>query len=271
MLDKPNHPTREQAGTIKFVDIEKNRAHDDTNISKSREKASKKRRRSSSVSSSSSSNERSSRHSSKNKEKRLKIKAKSSKKSKKSKQSSREKTSKGDARASSSRSDDATVSSTTCDAKGLNVIDILKLLVQVRGKAGPIGETVPIILNKVEIFIAKGVVDVGCFNSDDAILLNLVRSQLLQSSEKSTINVVEKMIIQETINQLDQLSKLIQSFLSTSQPLFDIPHLDKVTSRMSMAQSLAHIREVLREFNRPCAEDDVVKIFLDVVKVRGSL
>lgn len=169
---------------------------------------------------------------------------------------------------------DTLVSSTSdrsSGVRGLIVMEILKLLVQVRGKAGVVGETLPLVLNRVERSIARGARDIACFSSDDLVLFMLIRNKLVENIILPSVSFVEKVIVEEAINQMDELTNMIKSFLSSSESMFNLTILAQKTDRMPIKESMAYIKEMLIEFNRPHTENDILPIFVDLVKFRGGL
>ena len=156
-------------------------------------------------------------------------------------------------------------------SSNLDCIEILKLLVQVRGKTGVLADALPLILSRLESAKSRGVKELVALNDDDVMLLKLVKGRLVKASNEGAISYVEKVILLESVNQLDDLLTLIQSFRGNNSSVFNTKVLANITANYSMTQCMTYIKDILKEFNRPCTEDDILPVFVDLVKLRGAL
>lgn len=163
----------------------------------------------------------------------------------------------------------SSTSDTSTDSSGAEAMEIMKLLVQVRAKAGVVGETLPLLASRVRSSFTKGIKVLATFTYDDLVLLQLVRTKFLQTSRENAGNFVEKMIIEETVSQLDKLIVMINSFVKTDEPIFNMTTLNKITEHMNVVDSMSYIKKLLTEFNRSSKEANVLCVFVELVKMRG--
>ena len=147
---------------------------------------------------------------------------------------------------------------------------MLELLVQLKGKAGVVGDALPLLLNKVKEAQAKGVEELASFGKDDQLLLNILSTKLAHVLMHETVSFVEKAILDEAVYQLQDLMNRIDEEFQNPGPFFNIKRLSELTKAFNMPQSMSYIKNLLQEHEKPCADDDIIPIFVKVIMERGG-